>query len=271
MNSMQKNLLSALSLGVAAVLATGAAQAQVSSSLVSADSAAQPGKPVTVALKLEHESGWHTYWINPGIGEPTSIAWELPAGWTAGAIEWPVPRAIHGEDGGVTGHGYEGTVYLPVTLNVPKTAKAGEQATIKGTVKWLMCSTETCVPGKGTVEMTLPVAAEATPNAEVRAALAKMPMPQAPGNWKVKATSDGKMITVKIAGAGELKAPHFFSTTELISYDAEQTFDAKGGDITLTLPIDKYFEGDKTKLDGLLTFTDASGKYVGVQIKAPLS
>ena len=129
MKSIQKTLVSALALGV---LGMSAAHAQVNSSLVAADSAAQPGKPLTVALKMEHEHGWHTYWVNPGIGEATSIEWQLPAGWAAGDIEWPVPHAIKGEDGAVTGHGYEGTSYLPVTINVPKTAKVGETVTLKG-------------------------------------------------------------------------------------------------------------------------------------------
>lgn len=268
MKSIQKNLVSVLALGL---LGAGAAQAQVNSSLVAADSAAQPGKPLTVALKMDHEHGWHTYWVNPGIGEATSIEWELPAGWTAGDIEWPVPHTIRGEDGAVTGHGYEGTAYLPVTINVPKTAKAGETVTIKGKAKWLMCSSETCVPGGSTVELKVPVAASATPNAEVRSALAKMPMPKTADAWKVKASSDGKIITVKIAGADGLQKPHFFPKTEMVSYDAEQKFDARTGELTMTLPIDKYYEGDKKSLEGVLSYTDASGQYVGVPIKAPLS
>src|SRR5690606_10569245 len=142
-------MMSVLALGV---FGAGVAQAQVNSSLVAADTAAQPGKPLTVALKLDHEHGWHTYWENPGIGEATSIEWQLPAGWTAGDIEWRVPHTIRGEDGAVTGHGYEGQIYLPVTINVPKGAKAGETVTLKGKASWLMCSAETCVPGGATVE-----------------------------------------------------------------------------------------------------------------------
>jgi DsbC/DsbD-like thiol-disulfide interchange protein len=266
--SIQNKLISVLALGV---LATGVAQAQVNTSLVAADSAAQPGKPLTVALKMEHEHGWHTYWVNPGIGEATSVEWELPAGWTAGEIEWPVPHTIKGEDGAVTGHGYEGTSYLPITFNVPKTAKVGETVTLKGKAKWLMCSSETCVPGSSSVEVKVPVAASATPNVEVRSAMAGMPMPKAADAWKVKASSDGAMITVKIAGAGELKSPHFFPRTEIVSYDAQQKFNAASGELTITLPIDKYYEGDKKAIEGVLSYTDASGKYVGVPIKAPLS
>ncbi len=261
-----------MSLAVAGLLAGAAAQAQVSASLVAADTSVQPGKSVTVAVRLQHESGWHTYWHNPGIGSATSVDWELPAGWSAGEIQWPVPIAIHGEAGDITGHGYEGVAYLPVTITVPKTAKAGDKVTLKGKADWLMCSLETCVPGGADVQLTLPVAAEAPkPNAEVRAALDSTPMPRMAKDWKVKASTDGKVITLKIAGAGSLKSPHFFPGTEIVSYDAEQGFAAAGNDMTVTLPIDKYYDGEKAAITGLLTYTDASGQYVGVTIEAPLS
>ena len=64
------------------LLAPLAAQAQVKATLVAADSSVQPGKSVTVALRLEHEPHWHTYWINAGTGYATSLQWELPPGTT---------------------------------------------------------------------------------------------------------------------------------------------------------------------------------------------
>lgn len=258
-------------LAVFALGALSAAQAQVTGALVAADHAAQPGKPLTLALKLEHEKGWHTYWLNPGIGKATSVQWDLPAGWIAGEIEWPVPHMIFGADGGVTGNGYEGTTYLPVTLSVPKSAAPGQSITIKGKAMWLMCSPESCIPGGSEVELRIPVAASTTPNMDVSLSLAKMPMPKATAVWSVKAFSDGELITLKIAGAGDLKSPHFFSKTEIVSHDAEQKYDAKSGELTVTLPMDKYYEGDKKFLKGVLSYTDASGQYVGVSIEAPLS
>jgi DsbC/DsbD-like thiol-disulfide interchange protein len=32
----------------------------------------QPGRPFDVALRLAHDPHWHTYWINPGTGLPTT-------------------------------------------------------------------------------------------------------------------------------------------------------------------------------------------------------
>ncbi|MFZ9683332.1 MAG: thiol:disulfide interchange protein, partial [Cephaloticoccus sp.] len=61
-----------------------AARAQVEASLVAAESSIQPGRPFTVALRLQHDPHWHTYWLNPGTGLKTELQWDLPAGFTAG-------------------------------------------------------------------------------------------------------------------------------------------------------------------------------------------
>src|SRR5882672_6180102 len=95
------------------LLGSPAARAQVSASLVAADSSVEPGKSFTVALRLTHQRGWHTSWINPGIGQPTSLSWRLPPGLIAGEIQWPAPRLIE-TAGRVTGHGYSGELLLPV-------------------------------------------------------------------------------------------------------------------------------------------------------------
>jgi len=52
----------------------GAAPSPVKGSLVAATTAVQPGQPVTVALRLQHDPHWHTYWLNPGTGLPTTLA-----------------------------------------------------------------------------------------------------------------------------------------------------------------------------------------------------
>ena len=48
----------------------------VEAELVTDRASAQPGKPLTVGLKLRMEMAWHTYWKNPGdSGLPTRIRW----------------------------------------------------------------------------------------------------------------------------------------------------------------------------------------------------
>src|SRR5690242_15140243 len=178
-----------------------AAQAHVRASLVAADTSVQPGKSTTVALRLEHEPRWHSYWINAGTGYATSLEWDLPAAWKAGDIEWPTPILIKDSRGNITGHGYDGVVYLPVELTAPADAKPGEDVTLAAEAKWLMCA-DTCIPGQARVSLTLPVSAEMpAPNDAVRAGLAKMPMPEAHGGWKMTATRNTKEVTLIVTGA----------------------------------------------------------------------
>jgi DsbC/DsbD-like thiol-disulfide interchange protein len=104
-------------------LAPLAALAQVDASLVACATSIQPGRPFTVALRLQHAPHWHTYWINPGIGYPSSLAWHLPPGFTAGDIQWPTPELLKTATGEVTGNGYLGDTLLMVTLTLPQQIK----------------------------------------------------------------------------------------------------------------------------------------------------
>src|ERR1700730_16588940 len=64
----------------------------VKARLVSEVSAVGPGQVFWVALELNIRDGWHTYWRNPGdSGQATSLAWQLPPGFTAGDIVWTTP------------------------------------------------------------------------------------------------------------------------------------------------------------------------------------
>ena len=79
-------LLPAAVLALAAFLAPAAAAPivktdHVEAALVSERVSAEPGKPLTVGLRLRMIPHWHTYWKNPGdSGLPTRIQWELPPG-----------------------------------------------------------------------------------------------------------------------------------------------------------------------------------------------
>ena len=92
----------ALLLTALATAFPASAQTQVRASLVAADASIQPGRPITVALRLQHKEHWHTYWINPGTGLATSLAWKLPEGWKAGDILWPAPKVLRDKKGNVT-------------------------------------------------------------------------------------------------------------------------------------------------------------------------
>jgi thiol:disulfide interchange protein DsbD len=140
-------------------LATGAAHANVvdaphvQAELVAEHAALAPGAN-RVALRLAPEPGWHTYYREPGdVGLPTTLAWTLPDGFTAGPIEWPAPETFRlGEE---TSYGYSRETLHVVTLTVPAAAVGGE-ATLRAQASWLVCK-DLCIPGKAQLSLTLPV------------------------------------------------------------------------------------------------------------------
>ena len=112
--------------------------------LVSGAQGVAPGGTVQVALHEKIQTGWHTYWTNPGdAGEPVHLDWTLPTGWTASEIVWPAP----GREpvGPLMSYGYRGEVLLPLTLTAPKTARVGDTAVLHARGEILVCA-DVCVP-----------------------------------------------------------------------------------------------------------------------------
>src|SRR4051812_38672255 len=158
-------------------LLRAATPSHVQASLVAADATVQPGHPVTVALRLVHDEHWHTYWINPGTGYATKIDWTLPAGWTAGEIQWPAPYILRDHTNAIVGNGYNDEVFLPVTLTPPADLKPDDKIELKASAEWLMCE-NACIPGDAKLSLTLTVAADA-------------PKPDATWGEKIHATVAG--------------------------------------------------------------------------------
>jgi thiol:disulfide interchange protein DsbD len=132
----------------------------VRAQLLADTSAIVPGQAFQAGLLLEMAEGWHTYWEYSGdAGLPTTIVWKLPAGFTVGSIEWPVPEAKL-EAGDIQTYAYGGRVLLMSKITPP--AGISGNITLRANADWLVCK-ETCIPGGAEVELTLPVAATSTP------------------------------------------------------------------------------------------------------------
>ncbi|HWB60409.1 MAG TPA: protein-disulfide reductase DsbD domain-containing protein, partial [Chthoniobacteraceae bacterium] len=127
----------------------------VDASLVADTDTIVPGKPFTVGLLMKTEPGWHTYWEYPGdAGFPTKIEWNLPPGFKAGAIQWPLPQK-EDDEGGLQSYVYKDEVLLMVTITPPDKIDA-KQITLAGKASWLVCE-KICVPGKADLSLALPV------------------------------------------------------------------------------------------------------------------
>ncbi|MBS0632777.1 MAG: thioredoxin family protein [Verrucomicrobia bacterium] len=262
-------------------LLSSAAVSHVKASLVAAETSIQPGRPFTVALRLEHEEHWHTYWLNPGTGLATSLTWKLPAGWTAGPIQWPAPIVLTDHTGTVVGNGYEGETFLPVTLTPPANVPPGTTVTLAVDADWLMCK-DVCMPGSAKLTLTLPVAADApqpdpTWSAKITATIANLPVP--PTTWTATASRTAKTITLTVSPK-DASAPaptdlHFFADDNLVAYELPQTVQPDGhGGFVLTLPISPDGPQDAKELHGVLTAKNGwlpNNKLPGLRLDLPLT
>jgi thiol:disulfide interchange protein DsbD len=171
-----------------------------------------PGKPLWLGLKLQHQPEWHTYWKNPGdSGLPTTLAWTLPSGFTAGEIAWPTPKPL--PVGPLVNFGYEGTLLLPVPVTVPA-GFTGTSVEIKLHADWLICK-DVCIPEAGDFILRLPAQAATAANGALFDA-ARAAAPQAmPGGSATAELRDGA-LAVRVAGlpaAWHGKPLHFMPET----------------------------------------------------------
>ncbi len=239
----------------------------VEAELVAAKTALVPGEPLTVALRLGIEKGWHTYWRNPGdSGLPTTLAWKLPAGVEAGAIEWPAPRALPA--GPLVNYGYENEVLHLVELKSAPTIAHGGTVTLNARADWLVCK-ETCIPEGADLTLALPVAAKADPDSRWSGpiAAAKAALPQPLSGWTARAEGKGATIALQLvppAGAASPEELRFFPfAADWIEPSAPQTLARDGSGYVLTLPVANTLSGTFDRLAGVVTA--ASGFGAGVR------
>ncbi len=185
---------------------SASAELWVSSSSVKA------GQSVPAAIRMVYDTGWHGYWINPGeSGMRPEVEWELPEGWTAGPLEFPVPKRMM--TGELASYGYEGEVLLPFTLTAP--AEVNGAQVIKGTISWLACNDKSCVSGDAEIQATVTLGeGVAGPHAEaITKVMASLPVKEEKAKLSVS-EKDGS-IGLTITGAAiDLQDAEVFPVTE---------------------------------------------------------
>ena len=249
----------------------------VEAELVAAKTALVPGEPLTVALRLKMEKGWHTYWQNPGdSGLPTTLAWKLPSGVEAGPIEWPAPDLQR--VGPLANFGYEGEVLLLSQLKPAPALASGGAAQLTARADWLVCK-EICIPEGVDLSLELPVrgGAEADPRwgSALDAARAALPRPLT--GWQVSAQGSGAQIALRLAppaaSAADPGALHFFPYAEArIEPSGVQTLARDGDAYVLTLPVASNLTGEFPRVAGVVTAANGFGPQArAVTVDVPLA
>ncbi|MGC8469452.1 MAG: protein-disulfide reductase DsbD family protein [Acetobacteraceae bacterium] len=226
--------------------------------LVSAVRAAPAGGMVDVGLFFRIAAGWHIYWRNAGdAGLAPQIALHLPAGATAGPIEWPAPRRMR--QAGLMTYGYTGRVLLPFTVRVPA---AGGLA-VRAKAQWLICK-DICIPEQASFALTLPPgpAAPSREAALFTAALRALPRP-AP--WAVHLAPGGRLW---LRPGAPLAGAYFFAGQPgAVRAAGPQPLATGSGLAVLTLPLAKGFRPGAA-LSGVLRLHFADGREAAYAVTA---
>lgn len=228
-----------------------------------------PDGSVEALIRLRHEDGWHTFWQNPGEGKATKIEMTADDQLKVGAILWPLPERIVAEGNRVAGHGYTGEVYLPVRLSATPSLRVGGSVWVNATVSWLVCKKQDCVEGQAVLSSSLPVVENpvVTPAAGMSNAQVLV---QTPVGWELSAHREGKLAVLEMRAPSRIVEPQFFPLTEMIWHDAAYQYGVNGNALKIAMPLDDFFRGDDSLLQGVVAYRDKDGLQNAVQVSVPL-
>jgi DsbC/DsbD-like thiol-disulfide interchange protein len=232
-------------------------------SLLSANRAVKPGSSMTVGIHFQIPAGWHTYWMNPGdAGEPAKVQWSLPAGWSAGELQWPAPKQLVNAAG--VDYGYEGDVTLLTPLKVG--TSGGE---ITANLRWLVCK-DVCVPQKGTAKLSLRVGSEPVVDPDgkqvIEKAMRKLPKSISP-QWKINAFQNPTQVMLNFRPGIKVQQAGFFpEQREVIDYSSPQKLSSTSYAAQLAM---KRFVTNKklVRLKGVLVVNGIDAYNVDVPVK----
>ncbi|HEV2748305.1 MAG TPA: protein-disulfide reductase DsbD domain-containing protein [Allosphingosinicella sp.] len=232
----------------------------IAASLVAESAVVVPGGTATLALTMRPSQGWHGYWKNPGdSGVETQIAWDLPAGLSAGPIQYPVPGRLLVS--GLMNYVYEGDYAQLIDVKVPAGLAPGTKLPIRARVDYLACTDEICVPE--TAKVAVDLEAGAAPGARTNGAMFdrfRQALPKPLGSEaRFERAGDRFRLAVPLPAGLELGEPYFYPLTDgALSYAAAQTF-AREGDTLIVETEAPANGGSLGAVEGVLKLSEGNG------------
>ena len=223
-----------------------------------------PGRQTYFGLNFQLEKGWHIYWVNPGdSGQPPRVEWHLPAGLSAGEIEWPAPKRLG--TSAIVDFGYDDAVMLLVPIHASSTLATNQAVKLGVELRVLVCK-EICIPGKTQVSLSLPIKSM-PPEADARSSelftAARKSLPQKPPRgWEfnVSDLKDSLVLTAKL-GRQMTRATFFpFEESQVDNSAAQKVVPVATG-FQLTLRKSDQLLKPIKRLKGVLEFS-ANQAYV---------
>jgi thiol:disulfide interchange protein/DsbC/DsbD-like thiol-disulfide interchange protein len=261
------------------LMALAARAAHTQPTLVLSDQTAKPGDTVWAGVDLKMDPGWHTYWKNSGdAGMPTSIAWQLPSGVTAGDVQWPLPEKLPPAE--VTTYGYSDETMLLVPLKIGATVPPGP-ITLTANLAWLECK-DVCIPVKASVQATLNIGNETKASAdaaEIEKWQNKIPGPEgffrASAGWEKAANGDTRALIINF-----LQVTQQYLAIEQADFfpDANDNYEVLPATDTIAIRPDirlrkrlKLFSGEWPKeISGVLVITGNHQRF-GFVVHCPIA
>jgi thiol:disulfide interchange protein len=250
----------------------GPAKAQhLTAELVSLGPAIAPGGSQQVGLVLTIDEHWHVYWINAGdSGEPPHIAWTLPAGITAGPIQFPIPQRL--PLGPLMDFGYEDEVAFPVAISAASTVKPGP-AHLDAQITWLVCA-QVCIPGKAhlgldlTVQPGAPQPAQEPQVGALGEALTLIPKPL-PAGMKFSVRGDKQQFELTLVDGRREKEFYPFdkNPTDVIANAANQDIESQPDGVRLYVTRSPDLVALPATLHGVFKLSDS----VAYDVSAPVT
>lgn len=243
--------------------------------LIAEEQTIQPGRPFWVALRLQLADHWHSYWKNPGdSGMPTAIHWDLPKGVTAEPIEWPYPQRFDLDS--LIGYGYEGEVWLLTKITPDATLTADREATLKASVRWLVCNDSMCLPGTTDVSLQLPVQLSSPqPNQQWSAAFEQARSKLPKREWSVHAEQSGALIQLTLAvpasnSQQNFQQAHFIpEEQQMVDPQVAATLSASSEPGHYVVALTSHEAATLDQVKGVLLLEHAQGKEA-IAIDAPI-
>jgi thiol:disulfide interchange protein len=225
------------------------------------------GDKITIGVEQNIAPQWHVYWINPGdSGIPTTVEWNMPDGFMAEPLQWPIPKKL--PYGPLTNYGYEGRAVLLQTLNIPQNIPEGA-FDITANIDLLVCK-DICLPESHTATLTLN---GGIPGQPILIAEAQSSLPLDAG-WEAKISeSNGTMtftlLTDNTTPFANVDSVEFFPEEwGIIDNNAATTATVSDRSLTLT-----HKRGDRALSEtpvskALVVYTDMQGMRKAVRVSA---
>jgi DsbC/DsbD-like thiol-disulfide interchange protein len=248
-------------------------ETRVQARLVAGTSAIEPGSTFWLGVHFEIEDGWHIYWRNPGgAGLATAVQFELPDGFVAAPLRWPLPIAFVQSEG-IPGYGYEGSVVLAAEVSAPRDFDRSKSSTVRAEASWLACK-GVCVLGSAELEASF---AELGEDSLFRGWAGQLPVPSGgedpPFTLSVTGGLSEGAITHWLRWAGDPGNVEWFPNPSEALEVGDVRIQTRGGltRIDAAVKSRKGASGSTAELPSLCVVTGDDGERRGWELTAKLT